>query len=57
LAEYRPDIGEIIWLDFLQVIPNEQAGRRAALMLSPRAFNELPADARYSRVTHTAQQL
>jgi mRNA interferase MazF len=38
---YCPDTGDIIWLDFLQAIANEQAGRRPALVLSPLAFNEL----------------
>ena len=33
--------GDIIWLDILQAIANEQAGRRPAVVLSPRAFNEL----------------
>ena len=41
LAAYCPDAGDIIWLDFLQAIANEQAGRRPALVVSPRAFNEL----------------
>jgi mRNA interferase MazF len=41
LAAYCPDTGDIIWLDFLQAIANEQAGRRPALVLSPRPFNEL----------------
>jgi mRNA interferase MazF len=41
LTAYCPNVGDIIWLDFLQAIANEQAGRRPALVLSPRAFNEL----------------
>ena len=41
MAAYCPDAGDIIWLDFLQTIANEQAGRRPALVLSPRIFNEL----------------
>jgi mRNA-degrading endonuclease toxin of MazEF toxin-antitoxin module len=41
MAAYCPDAGEILWLDFLQAIANEQAGRRPVLVLSPRAFNEL----------------
>ena len=41
MAAYYPDAGDIIWLDFLQSIANEQAGRRPALVLSPRIFNEL----------------
>ena len=36
-----PDAGDIIWLDFLQPVANEQAGRRPALVLSPHIFNEL----------------
>ena len=41
MTAYCPDVGDIIWLDFLQAIANAQAGRRPALVLSPRAFNEL----------------
>jgi mRNA interferase MazF len=41
VAAYCPDTGDIIWLDFLQSVVNEQAGRRPALVLSPRPFNEL----------------
>ena len=41
MAAYCPEAGDIIWLDFLQSVANEQAGRRPALVLSPRAFNEL----------------
>jgi mRNA interferase MazF len=36
-----PEAGDVIWLDFLQAIGNQPAGRRPALVLSPRAFNEL----------------
>ena len=41
VAAYCPDVGDIIWFDFLQPVGNEQAGRRPALVLSPRAFNKL----------------
>jgi mRNA interferase MazF len=41
VAAYCPETGDFIWLDFLQSVANEQAGRRPALVLSPRAFNEL----------------
>lgn len=41
MTAYCPDADEIIWLDFSQPVANEQAGRRPALVLSPRAFNEL----------------
>ena len=41
MAAYCPDAGDLIWLDFLQPVANEQAGRRPALVLSPRSFNAL----------------
>jgi mRNA interferase MazF len=41
VAAYCPDAGDIVWLDFLQAVANEQAGRRPALVLSPLAFNRL----------------
>jgi mRNA interferase MazF len=41
VAAYCPDAGDVIWLDFMQAVGNEQAGRRPALVLSPRAFNDL----------------
>ena len=41
VAAYCPDTGDIIWLDFLQSVANEQAGRRPALVLSPLVFNQL----------------
>jgi mRNA-degrading endonuclease toxin of MazEF toxin-antitoxin module len=40
LATYCPDSGDIIWLDLLQVVGSEQAGRRLR-WCSRRAFNEL----------------
>ena len=41
MTAYCPEIGDVIWLDFMQPVGNEQAGRRPALVLSPRAFNKL----------------
>jgi mRNA interferase MazF len=41
VVAYCPETGDFIWLDFLQSVANEQAGRRPALVLSPRSFNEL----------------
>src|SRR5450759_5122370 len=41
VSAYCPETGDMIWLDFLQSVANEQAGWRPALVLSPRAFNEL----------------
>ena len=39
MAEYVPDRGEIVWLRFDPRAGHEQAGRRAALTVSPRSYN------------------
>ncbi len=36
---YQPDRGHFIFLDFSPQAGSEQAGRRPALVLSPRAYN------------------
>jgi mRNA interferase MazF len=41
VTAYCPDAGDIIRLDFLRSVAHEQTGRRPALVLSPRAFNQL----------------
>jgi mRNA interferase MazF len=38
--EYVPDTGDLIWLDFTPRAGREQAGRRPAVVLSPRSYNE-----------------
>ena len=38
--EYIPDAGDIVWLNFTPHAGHEQAGRRPALVLSPRAYNK-----------------
>jgi len=40
-SAYCPDAGDIIWLDFNPQAGREQAGRRPALVLSPRRYNEI----------------
>lgn len=37
--EYLPDAGDLIWLDFTPQAGREQAGRRPALVISPRSYN------------------
>lgn len=37
---YTPDTGDLIWLDFNPQAGHEQAGRRPAVVLSPRAYND-----------------
>lgn len=36
---YVPDEGEIVWLNFTPHSGHEQAGRRPAVVLSPKAYN------------------
>ena len=38
-AEYVPEAGDLIWLDFTPQAGREQAGRRPALVLSGRSYN------------------
>ena len=37
---YVPEAGDIVWLNFTPQAGHEQAGRRPALVLSPRVYNE-----------------
>jgi mRNA interferase MazF len=37
---YCPEAGDIIWIDFNPTKGHEQQGRRPAIVLSPRAYNE-----------------
>ena len=36
---YVPDLGEVVWLHFTPQAGHEQAGRRPALVISPKAYN------------------
>ena len=36
---YVPDRGDVVWLEFDPRVGHEQAGRRPALVVSPRAYN------------------
>ena len=36
---YVPDAGDLVWFSFSPQAGREQAGRRPALVLSPRAYN------------------
>jgi len=38
-AAYVPDAGDFVWLTFDPQAGREQAGRRPALVLSPRVYN------------------
>jgi mRNA interferase MazF len=37
---YVPDAGDVVWADFTPQAGHEQAGRRPAIVLSPRLYNE-----------------
>lgn len=39
-ASYVPDEGDIVWLNFTPQSGHEQAGRRPAVVLSPKAYNQ-----------------
>ena len=36
---YIPDIGDIVWINFTPQSGHEQAGRRPAVVLSPKNYN------------------
>lgn len=38
-ALYVPDEGDIVWMNFTPQSGHEQAGRRPAVVLSPKAYN------------------
>lgn len=37
---YAPERGDVVWLQFTPQAGHEQAGRRPAITLSPRTYNE-----------------
>ena len=39
IAAYVPDRGDLVWLEFTPQTGSEQAGRRPALVISPKAYN------------------
>lgn len=40
MAPYVPDEGDIVWLNFTPQSGHEQAGRRPAVVLSPKTYNQ-----------------
>lgn len=41
MADYVPDAGHVVWLQFDPQAGHEQAGRRPALVLSPARYNAM----------------
>ena len=54
-THYVPDRGDIVWLNFSPQAGHEQAGRRPALVLTPRSYNDRTDLALLCPVTTTAK--
>ena len=48
---YVPGTGDIVWLTFTPQAGHEQAGRRPALVLSPRSYNDKTSLALFCPIT------
>jgi mRNA interferase MazF len=51
MAGYVPERGDIVWLRFTPQAGHEQAGRRPALVVSPRTYNRRSGLALFCPVT------
>jgi mRNA interferase MazF len=47
------DRGDLVWINFNLQAGHEQAGRRSAIVLSPKAFNETTGFVSVCPITHT----
>ena len=54
-AEYVPDRGDAVWLNFNPQAGHEQAGHRPALVLSPASYNEAAGLALLCPITSTVR--
>lgn len=52
---YVPDRGDIVWLEFNPQAGHEQAGRRPALVVSPRTYNQQAGLALFCPITSTVK--
>ncbi len=55
MASFVPDRGDLIWLAFDPGAGHEQAGRRPALVLSPRTYNQKSGLALVCPITNQAK--
>lgn len=55
MTTYAPDRGDIVWLHFDPQSGHEQAGRRPALVISPRLYNRKVGLALFCPITSTAK--
>jgi len=51
VKNYFPDRGDVVWLQFNPQAGHEQAGKRPALVLSPREYNEKTGLALFCPIT------
>lgn len=49
------DRGDLVWINFNPQAGHEQAGRRSAIVLSPKAFNETTGFVSVCPITHTVR--
>jgi len=49
------DRGDLVWINFNPQAGHEQAGRRSAIVLSPKAFNETTGFVSICPITHTVR--
>ena len=54
-AAFVPDSGDLVWLTFDPQAGREQAGRRSALVLSPKIYNERSGLALACPITNQAK--
>jgi mRNA interferase MazF len=52
MVSYVPDRGDIVWLQFNPQSGHEQAGKRPAITLSPKAYNQKVGLAIFCPVTN-----
>jgi len=50
-ASYIPDRGDLVWLEFTPQTGSEQAGRRSAVVMSPKSYNQRVGLALFCPVT------
>lgn len=49
------DRGDLVWINFNPQTGHEQAGRRSAIVLSPKSFNETTGFVSVCPITHTVR--
>ncbi|WP_166246247.1 type II toxin-antitoxin system PemK/MazF family toxin [Paenibacillus turpanensis] len=49
------DRGDLVWINFTPQAGHKQAGRRSAIVLSPRAFNATTGFVSVCPITHTVR--